>query len=353
MDKVLQRVFSDARFIGGQPVEEFEKNFSILHNMPHCISTGNGTDSLFLILKALNLPAGAGVIVPAWGCIASAEPVSLNGLKPVFCDVHPDYYTLDPAKVVEKISPETKAIIAVHLYGQPAPVQQLKQLCEQHQLYLIEDCAQGHLTKVNGTVAGKSGVASAFSFYPTKNLGAYGDAGCVLTADDDLAERIRRLANHGALKKDDHLMEGTNSRMDTLQAAVLNVKLRYLYKWNERRKEIALQYNQLLSGIEGLILPQPAPGAEHTFHIYCIRSEARNALRKYLADNGIETAVHYPAGLPFTQAYRFLHLTPTDFPVTANLQQQVLSLPIYPDLTPEEVTYIAKTIRNFFTVSGR
>jgi dTDP-4-amino-4,6-dideoxygalactose transaminase len=350
MDEAIHHVLTESRFIGGAAVSRFENQFAARLGMPHCINTGNGTDALFLILKALALPAGSEVMVPAWGCIATAEPVSLAGLKPVFCEVDPHYYTIDPLRVKEKITSKTKAVIAVHLYGQVAPVTELKRICEQYNLFLIEDCAQAHLSEENGSVAGTVGVASAFSFYPTKNLGAYGDAGCVLTRNTQLAERVRRLANHGALQKDDHLMEGTNSRMDALQASVLSVKLNHLEKWNKRRAEIAAQYHNVLMEIDGLILPATRPGTTHAFHIYCVRTPYRDTLRTFLASKGIETSVHYPLGLPFTPAYRHLQHKLSEFPVTSVLQQEVLSLPVFPELTNEEVTTVCTAIRDFFSL---
>jgi dTDP-4-amino-4,6-dideoxygalactose transaminase len=354
IDEAINEVFAASRFIGGSTVAEFENQFAACVGMPHCISTGNGTDALFVILKALNLPAGSEVIVPAWGCIATAEPVSLAGLKPVFCDVDPIYYTLTPEAVEQKITPNTKAVIAVHLYGQAAPVTELKSLCNRHTIFLIEDCAQAHLSEEKrGIIAGTVGVAAAFSFYPTKNLGAYGDAGCVLTRDAQLAERMRRLANHGALHKDDHVLEGTNSRMDALQAAVLLVKLRYLAQWNKRRTEIAAHYANALAGISSLVLPACRPGTVHTFHIYCVRTAHRDELKKFLNAQGIETSIHYPLGLSFTPAYRHLAHTPAQFPVTNALQQEVLSLPVFPELTNEEVTGVCSTILDFFSPAGK
>lgn len=353
IDEAIYRVFANSRFIGGAAVANFEKQFAASFGAPYCISTGNGTDALFLILRALNLPPGSEVIVPAWGCIATAEPVSMAGLTIVFCDVDPNHYTLTPETVEQKITSKTKAVIAVHLYGQAAPVNALKRICDQRGIFLIEDCAQAHLTKENTRVAGTVGVASAFSFYPTKNLGAYGDAGCVLTHDAQLAERIRRLANHGALHKDDHSIEGTNSRMDALQAAMLSVKLPHLKQWNKRRMEIAARYTEALAGIADLTLPEIRPDTTHTFHIYCIRTPLRDALSKFLQANGIQTSVHYPLGLPFTPAYLHLLHKSSEFPVTDTLQHEVLSLPVFPELSNEEVTFVCTTIRDFFSRSGQ
>lgn len=348
IDHAIQDVFTKSQFIGGDFVKNFEAEFSNLLGVRHCIGTGNGTDSLFLILKALKIGPGDEVITPAFSCLPSAECITLTGATVVFADVDDRYYTLDPADVERKITSKTKAVIAVHLYGQAAPVTELKKLCDKHKIYLIEDCAQAHLTKEKEKYAGTFGVASAFSFYPTKNLGAFGDAGCVLTQDKIVDENVRRLANHGALKKHDHIIEGTNSRLDTLQAAILSVKLKHLKKWNEQRNAIADQYTSSLNNISGLTVPVVAPESEHTYHIYAIRTKKRDALKNHLSKVGIETLVHYPQALPFTEAYRYKKHYFTDFPVSAKLQNEVLSLPVFPGLTNTEVTAIVDNIRNYF-----
>lgn len=348
IDQAVKEVFTQSQFIGGEPVNKFETEFSKLLGMNHCIGTGNGTDSLFLILKALGIGSGDEVITPAFSCIPSAECITLTGATPVFADVDNLFYTIDPNEVEKKITPKTKAIIAVHLYGQAAPVSHLKSLCDKHKIFLIEDCAQAHLTKENNKFAGTFGIASAFSFYPTKNLGAYGDAGCVLTNDNHLAEKIRRLANHGALKRDDHELEGTNSRLDTLQAAILSKKLKYLQQWNAQRAEVAQHYITLFKNNKHIIAPAIRENSNHTFHIFAIRTTQRNALKKYLSDNGIETLIHYPEGLPFTKAYRHKNYSTKDFPVTASLQNEALSLPVYPGLTPDAVNTVAQNVKNYF-----
>lgn len=348
IDQALKDVFTNAQFIGGEPVKKFEKEFAETLGVSHCIGTGNGTDSLFLILKALGIGPGDEVITPAFSCIPSAECITHAGATVVFADVDDQYYTLDPADVERKITSKTKAIIAVHLYGQAAPVIQLKALCDNHKILLVEDCAQAHLSKESGNTVGTTGMASAFSFYPTKNLGAYGDAGCVATQDNYLAEKIRRFANHGALTKNDHAFEGINSRLDTLQASVLSVKLKHLQQWNQQRQEIAERYGSLLKNHSNIVLPAVRKGSIHTFHIYAIRTKKRDALKQFLSEQGIETLVHYPQGLPFTQAYRHKNHSSTDFPVTAVLQNEVLSLPVYPGLTIPQVTTVAENIKNYF-----
>lgn len=348
IDQAVKEVFTQSQFIGGEPVRKFETEFAKLLGTNHCIGTGNGTDSLFLILKALGIGSGDEVITPAFSCIPSAECITLTGATPVFADVDDAFYTIDPIEVERKITSKTKAVIAVHLYGQAAPVSHLKSLCDKHKIFLIEDCAQAHLTKENNKFAGTFGIASAFSFYPTKNLGAYGDAGCVITNDNNLAEKIRRLANHGALRRDDHEMEGTNSRLDTLQAAILSKKLKHLQQWNAQRAEVAQHYITLFKNNNHIVAPAIRENSNHTFHIFAIRTTQRNALKKYLSDNGIETLIHYPEGLPFTKAYRHKNYSTKDFPVTASLQNEALSLPVYPGLTPDAVITVAQNVKNYF-----
>lgn len=348
IDQAVKEVFTKAQFIGGEAVKKFEHEFSTLLGVKHCIGTGNGTDSLFLILKALEVGPGDEVITPSFSCIPSAECITLTGATVVFADVDNQYYTLDPADVERKITSKTKAVVAVHLYGQVAPLAQLKTICDTHKIHLVEDCAQAHLTKEHDKFAGTIGIASAFSFYPTKNLGAYGDAGCVLTQDDQLVEKIRKLANHGALKKDIHEIEGTNSRLDTLQAAILLVKLNHLQRWNQQREAIAKLYESLLNNHASITLPAIRKGSVHTFHIYAIRTKNRDALKQYLTEQGIETLIHYPQGLPYNQAYRYKNHSLKDFPITAALQNEVLSLPVYPGLTNAQVTAVAENIKNYF-----
>lgn len=349
VDEAVKEVFTKSQFIGGDSVKKFEVEFSKAYNISHCIGTGNGTDSLFIILKSLGIGIGDEVITPAFSCIASAEVISLTGAKPIFADVDTTYYTINPIEVKRRITPKTKAVIAVHLYGQAAHVSELKKICDTHNLFLIEDCAQAHLTKENKKLVGTFGVASAFSFYTTKNLGAYGDSGCVITHDNKLAEKMRKFSNHGALQKDDHEIEGTNSRLDSLQAAILSVKLQHLQKWNERRIQIANLYTLLLRNVPQIIPPLVRGDTRHTFHIYSIRCKKRNALKEFLKSKSIDTMIHYPKGLPYTKTYQYLQHKPLDFPITTQLQDELLSLPIFPELQDDEVTYIATNILSYFS----
>lgn len=348
VDKALADAVHGFQFVGGKEVAAFEKAFGELLDIPHVIATGNGTDALFITLKALGIGPGDEVITPAFSCIPSAETITLCGAIPVFADVDPDTYVIDPRKIEAKFTAQTKAVVAVHLFGQAADVAAIKSFCDKHNLYLIEDCAQAHCTKVNDSCVGTFGNAGAFSFYPTKNLGAYGDAGCVTTQDGALAEKMRRLANHGALKKSDHLFEGTNSRMDTLQAAILLAKLPHLATWNKKRRSIAALYNSLLGAIGELVTPQDRPGTTHTYHIYAIRAKKRDELKAFLAELGIETIVHYPDALHCLPAYQHLHHQPDDFPVANRLQHEILSLPVYPELTEQQLRYVCSAIEDFY-----
>lgn len=348
IDHAIKEVFVHAQFVGGESVKKFEQQFCKVLDIAHCVGTGNGTDSLFLILKALGIGPRDEVITPAFSCIPSAECITLTGAVPVFADVDSQFYVIDPKEVEKKITKKTKAVIAVHLYGQAAPVTELKALCDRHNIFLIEDCAQAHLTKEQNKFAGTIGTAAAFSFYPTKNLGAYGDAGCVVTSDNILAEKVRRLANHGALKRDDHEFEGTNSRLDALQATVLSVKLKYLSAWNQQRQDIANAYQSLLGNIADIQPPAVRKNSTHTFHIYAIRTKQRDDLKRYLLNQGIETLIHYPQAVPFLKAYHHRNYVSADFPVAAMLQNEVLSLPVFPGLKAAQTSIVAENVKNYF-----
>jgi len=301
-----------------------------------------------MALKALGIGAGDEVITPAFSWISSAETVTLCNARPVFVDVHPETYTLDPDLIEPLITPRTRAIIAVHLYGQAAHTARIKKICRKRGLYLIEDCAQAHLTREDGKIVGTLGDVATFSFYPTKNLGAYGDAGCVLTPRATLARHMRRLGNHGALQKDDHLIEGFNSRMDVIQAAFLSAKLPYLAQWNTQRRAHAALYTRLLSGVDQVCPPAERPGTTHTFHLYVIRAKKRDQLKAYLEAQGIQTLIHYPRALPHTPAYAYLESGGASFSVSRTLEKEVLSLPIYPELSDHKIRYVARNIKDFY-----
>lgn len=348
IDSAIDQVHSSGTYVGGKIVSDFETQFAQTCGIPYCVGLGNATDGLFLSLKALGVGAGDEVITPAWSWISSAEVITLAGATPVFADVDPALYTLSKNEVEQKVTSKTKAVIAVHLYGQAAEIKALKNLCDQRGLLLIEDCSQAHLTNFEDNQVGTFGHCGVFSFYPTKNLGAYGDGGCVITEDDKFAQLIRRWANHGGLSKDEHQFEGTNSRLDALQAAVLKVKLKYLSGWTEKRIAHADSYSKQLGRITEIVIPSVRPGSKHTFHQYVIQVQNRQSLREYLLKKGIETMIHFPKALPFEPAYNYLNHRVADFPGSAALQDKVLSLPIYPELTEDQIDYVCACIKTFY-----
>jgi dTDP-4-amino-4,6-dideoxygalactose transaminase len=348
IDLAIAEVLRGGNFIGGDPVKSFEKNFAALCQSKNCVSLGNATNGLFLALKAKGIGPGDEVITPAWSWISTSEVITLTGATPVFVDVDPEYFTVTEKLIKEKLTPNTKAVIIVHLYGQMAEVNGIAELCKKVGLFLIEDCSQAHLSMDSGKVAGTIGDCGVFSFYPSKNLGAYGDAGAVITNEDVLAEKVRRWANHGGLSKDDHPIEGFNSRMDTIQAAILNVKLNYLKKWNDKRIANAQLYYNSLSGIQSIELPAIRRGTHHTFHLFVIKVAQRDELKSFLESKGVQTSIHYPSALPFEPAYQYLSHVESDFPVAAQLQNSVLSLPISPEISEEQILYVGNMIKLFY-----
>jgi dTDP-4-amino-4,6-dideoxygalactose transaminase len=311
------------------------------------VSCGNGTDALYIAMRALGVKPGDEVITTAHSWIATSETITQAGGSVVFCDTDEDTFTIDPAQIEAKITPRTVGIIPVHLYGQPADMPAIMKIAEEHRLWVLEDCAQAHLARVGGRTAGTFGTAAAFSFYPGKNLGAMGDAGALLTADGVLAERMAMLARHGGLVKGDHRIEGVNSRMDGLQAAVLSVKMKCLQDWTARRRQLAGVYDRGLSGIEGLDVPITAGGRGHVYHLYVVRHERRDELKKFLAERGIETVINYPVALPFLPAYARLGARPEDFPNAYRHQSTVLSLPMFPEMTETQQARVIGAVREF------
>ena len=281
--------------------------------------------------------------MPANSFIATSEAVSAAGAKVVFIDCDPVSYCMDINKLEEKISPKTKAIIAVHLYGYPADMPTITKIANQHNLFIIEDAAQAHGAKIADKNIGSWGHMTSFSFYPGKTLGAYGDAGAIVTNDDVFSRKMRMFANHGRISKYDHEFEGINSRLDALQAAILNVKLKHLPKWIEQRRQVADRYRQLL-GHTDLVLPYEEDGFYHTYHLFVIRVKNRENIAVALKQKGIDTGVHYPIGLPFLKAYQHLKHIPDDFPTTYQSQSQLLSLPIYPELTERQIQYVCEQL---------
>lgn len=344
----VNAVLEESVFVGGPRIKAFENAFGSLYGARNVVAVGNGTDAIYIALKMLGIGPGDEVITTAMSWISTSETITQTGATPVFVDVVPDTCTIDPGKIEEKITGKTKAILPVHLYGHMADMKKISALCRHHNLFLVEDCAQAHFSSHDNILAGMSGAAGTFSFYPSKNLGAFGDAGAIITADDDLARRMRMFANHGALVKHEHHMEGINSRLDTLQAAILQVKLRYIKQWTERRIEHANQYREQLSSVKKIRFPMVLPGYVHTYHLYVIQCAERDRLKKYLDDHGIQTAIHYPTALPNLPAYRHLGNSPSDFPVASRLQGEILSLPMYPELEKSQIDYVCERIHAFF-----
>lgn len=348
IDSAIAGVISESAFIKGKYVAEFEKKYAEQYGVNYCLGVANGTDAIYIALKALGIGAGNEVITVANTWIATSETISQTGAKPVFVDIEPDYYTIDPDLIEAKINERTKAIIPVHLYGQSSDMAAIRSLCDKYNLYLIEDCAQAHFVEFQGKRVGTFGDVATFSFYPGKNLGAYGDAGAVITNDEALDKRMRMFANHGALKKHNHEIEGINSRLDGLQAAILSAKLDHIHAWNSQRHQNAGYYNKILADVDGITTPKIRQAPDHIFHLYVIRTQERDALKSFLHDKGIQTAIHYPTPLPLLQAYRDRGYTAEDFPVAAAYKSQILSLPMFPELTERQMDYVAESIKEFF-----
>ena len=348
IDNAIFSTINTTSFIGGEIVSNFEKSFENIYNVNHCISCANGTDSLYIIMKMLGIGPGDEVITVANSWISSSETITQAGAKVVFVDCDPIYYTIDETKIEEKITPKTKAILPVHLFGQACNLDSLERIAKKHKLYIIEDCAQSHFTIYNGRFVGTFGDASSFSFYPGKNLGAYGDAGAMITNNQELSLKLKMYARHGALIKHQHQIEGVNSRLDGIQAAILNVKLAKILEWTEKRKSNASYLTNLLIDIPQVIPPKIRPNTEHTFHLFVIQAQKRDELSKFLNDNKIETLVHYPTPLPLLKAYDYLGSNNCDFPVSVELSKKILSLPMYPEITETQLNYIAKKIKEFY-----
>jgi dTDP-4-amino-4,6-dideoxygalactose transaminase len=346
IDAAISEVIAQSAFIRGPHVEAFERNWAKTIGAKHCISCANGTDAIYIALRALGVKPGDEIITSAHSWIATSETITQAGGRVVFCDTDYDTFTIDPALIEAKITSGTVGIIPIHLYGQPANMEAIMAIARKHNLWVIEDCAQAHLARCNGQLVGTFGDIATFSFYPGKNLGAYGDAGCIVTNDDRLADWMATFARHGG--KGEHVMEGINSRMDGLQAAILNAKLPHLPAWTEARRRVAACYDELLNGISDIVTPKVAPNRDHVYHLYVIRTEKRDALRKHLSDAGIATVINYPKALPFYPAYKHLGHVPQDFSVAYSNQSRILSLPIYPEITGEMTAYVAGQAESFF-----
>ncbi len=346
LSEVFQRVLDNNSFILGPEVQRFEEAFAQYVGAGHCIAVSNGTVALQMALLVLNIGPGEEVITAANTFIATAEAISAVGARPVFVDVDPRYYTMDPEAVAKAITPKTKAIIPVHLYGQTADMDPLLALAEKHGLAVVEDACQAHGAEYRGRKAGTMGILSCFSFYPGKNLGALGEGGAVLCNDAKLAQRLRMLRDHGSLKKYEHSFPGYNFRMEGLQGGFLTVKLAHLDEGNNCRRAAAATYGRLLAE-SSVVTPVVLPGAKHIYHLYVIQAEDRDALKHHLAEQGIETGLHYPVPLHLQQAYAELGYKAGDFPVAESLSRRILSLPMFPTITREQIECVCSAVTEF------
>ena len=345
IDAAIADVIAQSAFIGGQYVKSFESAFAEFCGVKHCVGVGNGTDALFIALKALGIGPGDEVITAANSFIATAEAITMAGARVVFVDIDPKTYNIDVRAIEANITPKTKAIIPVHLYGQPADMDPILALAKKYKLNVIEDAAQAHGALYKGRKIGSIGDMACFSFYPGKNLGAYGDAGAIVTNHEDLAVKARMIANHGRIAKYDHEMEGVNSRLDGLQAAILGVKLKHLPEWTESRQRNAKLYSQHLNGSR-VVAPSELEDVKAVYHLYVVRvpKEKREKLQEQLKANGIATGIHYPIALPNLKAYAYLNHNGAEFPEATRASQEILSLPMFPELRKEQIEYVSKTI---------
>jgi dTDP-4-amino-4,6-dideoxygalactose transaminase len=345
IDAAVEAVINETAFVGGPFVKEFEEAFARYCGVEHCVGLANGTDALYIALRTLGVGPGDEVITVANSFVATSEAIKMAGAQVVFVDMNPRTYTMDVDRLAEKITRKTKAIMPVHLYGQPADMDAILALASKHGLRVIGDAAQAHGALHHGRPISKLADITCFSFYPGKNLGAYGEGGALLTDNEAWAATARMIANHGRTKKYDHDFEGVNSRLDGLQAAILSVKLRHLDEWTEKRRRNAYRYNKALEG-SGVITPGESADVRAVYHLYVVRvpNGGRDGLQDHLKANGISTGVHYPIALPYLNAYRYLAHTEKDFPESLNASGEILSLPMCPELTEEQLQYVAEKI---------
>jgi len=347
MDAAVLGVLASGNFVGGPTVAQFEESFASFCGAKYAVGVANGTDAITLALRAAGVGPGHQVLVPANSFFASAEAVSNAGATPIFVDVDPSTFHMSPVLAAAAITESTRAILPVHLYGRAMDLRPIVELASRHKLAIIEDCAQAHGAVMNNETIGSSGRLTCYSFYPGKNLGAYGDGGAITTNDPGLARNLRVLREHGSAVKYQHDVIGWNSRLDALQAAVLSVKLPHLEGWNRARNEKATGLAKGLVGCATLAPEIPSNSAEHVFHLFVVRSTARETLQKYLADRGVQTGIHYPMPLHLTGAYRASGGGPGTMPVTETLASEILSLPMFPELTRGQIDHIAACIHEF------
>lgn len=348
IDGAIQSVIHDAAFIGGKYVRQFEESFAAYVQAGYCVGVANGTDALEIAIEALDLPKGSEIIVPGNSFIASAEAVTRSGNRVVFADVDPVTMTVTAETVLQKVTANTSAIVAVHLYGHPCDMGPLVDLARSKGLRIVEDCAQAHGAEYKGRKVGTIGDIGTYSFYPGKNLGAYGDAGAIVTHDQEFATMARKIANHGRIAKYDHDFEGRNSRLDGLQAAILSVKLKHLDVWTDHRIRVAEYYLAELQGIPQLVLPRREAWAKHVYHLFVVRTDHRDELYAHLTDCGIETGIHYPVALPKLAAYAYLGQAKENIRVN-HTDSTLLSLPMGDHLLPEDMEQVVAGVTSYFS----
>lgn len=346
--EAIKTVIDGSGFVLSKAVSSFEQAFAKKLGVGHCIGVGNGTDALSISIKMLGIGAGDEVIVPANSFIATSEAVSISGATPVFADCD-SYYGLCPNALKTKITSRTKAVIVVHLYGQAADIESISAICNDAGLIMLEDCAQSHFSSYKHSYTGCFGEAACYSFYPGKNLGALGDGGCIVTNNHNLAEKIRMYCNHGSMQHQKHVFEGSNSRLDGIQAAILEVKLKYIDNWNRQRLELAEAYTELLKINKHIVCPEIRPGAGHIFHLYVVRAQKRDELLQWLFKHNVQCGLHYEKALPFLPCYQQKNHSPAEFPVASEYQHLLLSLPIYPGMTAAQLKYTTNCIGEFYS----
>ncbi len=357
INAAIQNILDNSAFVLGKAVNDFEVEFAKAHDIKNCIALNSGTAGNHVVLWSLGIQPGDEIIIPANTFIATAWGATLCGAKPVFVDCDPDSYNLDPSKVEEAITSKTKAIVAVHLYGQPANMDPLREIAEKYKIFLVEDSAQSHMAEYKGKKVGGFGEATSFSFYPGKNLGAYGEGGAAVTNNSELAKKIKMIRDHGTLQKYQHEIFGHNYRMEGIQGAVLGVKLKYLSNWTYARRKVANKYKEYLSENVNIKLPKEMPYAKHVYHLFVIQvlsngknsnGELRNSLANYLKEKGIATGYHYPIPLHLQECFKYLGYQKGNFPITEHLADTCLSLPMYPELNDNQIEYVCSNINDFF-----
>lgn len=370
IDKAIHDTIESCAFVAGKKVTQFEYNFAKHCGVQHAIGVSSGTSALYAALKALGIGSGDAVITVPFTFIATVEAITLTGARPIFVDIDKESYNISCEKIeryiekscmwnskdkklVDKNTKRTvRVIMPVHLYGQIADMEQIMKIAEAYNLFVLEDAAQAHGALYKNRKAGSIGHFGAFSFYPSKNLGAYGQGGAVITSDAALAAKMRMLIDHGQKVKNYYTFEGWNFKMDGFQAAILDVKLKYLNDWNKIRRQHAQTYNSLLKDVDNVILPKEMPQREHIYHLYVIRNKNRDALQEYLRDAGVGSSIHYPLSLHVQDAYHYLGYKQGDFPNAEECAAEVLSLPMYPELTQKEIEYVCKEIRKWVKVNS-